>query len=213
MRNKLLLVLLIVGLSSSAQATLINRGGGMVYDDVLDITWLSDANMGGSMNWGDSMNWASSLLFGGFDDWRLASVDVNMDNSIIDCSNATELACRDNELGYMFYQNLMGSSGDSLIGTQGLFTNIQPALWSGTVFATRLNFVWDFDFASGSQFGLPNFVVNGAWAVRSGDVLTASIPTPTPTPTPAPEPGTSVLLGLGLAGLVFARRRDRSRAR
>jgi hypothetical protein len=209
MRNKLLLVLLIVGLSSSAQATLINRGGGMVYDDVLDITWLSDANMGGSMNWGDSMNWASSLLFGGFDDWRLASVDVNMDNSIIDCNNATELACRDNELGYMFYQNLMGSFGDSLTGTQGLFTNIQPALWSGTVFATKVNFVWDFDFASGSQFGLPNFVVNGAWAVRSGDVMTS----PTPTPTPAPEPGTSVLLGLGLAGLVLARRRDRSRAR
>jgi hypothetical protein len=213
MRNKLLLVLLIVGLSGSAQATLIDRGSGMVYDDVLDITWLSDANMGGSMNWGDSMNWASNLLFGGFDDWRLASVDVNMDNSIIDCNNATELACRDNELGYMFYQNLMGSFGDSLTGTQGLFTNIQPALWSGTVFATRLNFVWDFDFASGSQFGLPDFVVNGAWAVRSGDVMTAAMPTPSPSPTPAPEPGTSVLLGLGLAGLVFARRRDRSSAR
>lgn len=33
-----------LSLSGAAQATLIDRGGRMIYDDVLDITWLQDAN-------------------------------------------------------------------------------------------------------------------------------------------------------------------------
>ncbi|EGK72256.1 hypothetical protein METUNv1_01372 [Methyloversatilis universalis FAM5] len=30
--------------SGVAQAPLHDRGGGLVYDDVLDVTWLADAN-------------------------------------------------------------------------------------------------------------------------------------------------------------------------
>ncbi|MDZ7752733.1 MAG: hypothetical protein U5S82_13950 [Gammaproteobacteria bacterium] len=31
-------------LSGAASATLFDRGRGLIYDDVLDITWLQDAN-------------------------------------------------------------------------------------------------------------------------------------------------------------------------
>jgi hypothetical protein len=63
----------------STQAALIDRGNGMIYDDVLNITWLQDANYAktsghdadGRMTWNESMAWASSLIFGGYDDWRL----------------------------------------------------------------------------------------------------------------------------------------------
>ena len=36
--------LLSLGLVSTAEATLIDRGGGLIYDTVLDVSWLRDAN-------------------------------------------------------------------------------------------------------------------------------------------------------------------------
>ncbi len=130
-RIRILMGLMLLGLSGVTQAALFDRGGGMIYDDVLDITWLQDANQGGSMNWDDSVAWAGALEFGGFDDWRLASMDVNGDNTIINCNGASEVACRDNELGYMFYQNLMGSFFDDLTGDQAELTQVSLKSASG----------------------------------------------------------------------------------
>ena len=31
--------------SGAAQATLIDRGGGLIYDSVLNVTWLQNANL------------------------------------------------------------------------------------------------------------------------------------------------------------------------
>lgn len=76
----LLIALSIVcGSTISAYAALIDRGGGMIYDTDLNITWLQDANYAmtsgydadGLMNWNEAMTWASSLYYGGYDDWRL----------------------------------------------------------------------------------------------------------------------------------------------
>ncbi len=85
-----------VALTGTAQAALVNRGGGMVYDTVLNVTWLADANhaltsgyaaanAGGSgsnriaadggMGWDAARVWANSLDYGGFSDWRLPTLD------------------------------------------------------------------------------------------------------------------------------------------
>jgi len=60
--------------------------------------------------------------------------------SVVDCSSTTELACRDNELGYMFYHNMGGTLGSNLTGNQTvddvLLTNVH-------------DFHWYFVFASG----------------------------------------------------------------
>jgi len=53
-------------LSTGAQAVLIDRGGGLIYDDVLDLTWLQDANYAqtsghdadGRMTWNNAVAWA-----------------------------------------------------------------------------------------------------------------------------------------------------------
>ena len=74
--------------SGAAQATLIDRGGGLIYDDQLNVTWLQDANYAktsgydddGRMTWNDAMTWAANLSY--FDsvrnvtyaDWRLPFV-------------------------------------------------------------------------------------------------------------------------------------------
>ena len=68
--------------SSNAGAALIDRGGGLIYDSDLDITWLQDANYAktsghdpnGNMTWGAAMTWASQLEYAGYTGWRLPTV-------------------------------------------------------------------------------------------------------------------------------------------
>ena len=51
----------------------------MLYDDILNVTWLSNANYAktsgydadGRMTLNDAKNWASNLSYGGYNDWRL----------------------------------------------------------------------------------------------------------------------------------------------
>src|SRR3972149_1606307 len=70
---------LVLGWMATAQATLIDRGGGLIYDSDQDLTWLQDANYAmtsgydsdGRMTWVAAMAWASGLSYGGYDDWRL----------------------------------------------------------------------------------------------------------------------------------------------
>src|SRR5262245_18920266 len=54
------------------QAALYDRGDGLVYDSVLNITWLQNANYSGSlMHWNEAEAWASSLTYAGITGWRL----------------------------------------------------------------------------------------------------------------------------------------------
>ncbi len=82
----LLAGLLFAGL---ANGTLIDRGNGLIYDTVLNITWLQDANPCvtlsncvnpnpgmGFMTWTDANTWASNLVYQGFSDWRLPYISV-----------------------------------------------------------------------------------------------------------------------------------------
>lgn len=68
--------------AGAAQATLIDRGGGLIYDSLLNITWLQDANYAkssgydadGLMSWNAANAWAANLSYGGYDDWRLPTM-------------------------------------------------------------------------------------------------------------------------------------------
>jgi hypothetical protein len=183
----------------SANATLVSRLGGVAaYDDVLDITWVTDADLSRFITWNNQVAWASGLDYLGFDDWRLASMSVaaglptGTATSVIDCSTATELACRDNELGYMFYQNMGGIFGDNKTGNQTvdgvLLTDVRPDYWSGTEFGS--GGAWDFSFIRGSRGGSGKGSGSYGWAVRSGDVSAV------------PVPAAVWLFGSGLIGLI-----------
>ncbi len=53
MLKKLSAVLaLVFGLVGTSNAELWDRGGGLIYDDVLDITWLQDANYAATKTFG-----------------------------------------------------------------------------------------------------------------------------------------------------------------
>ncbi len=113
MRKNILLTALCTLLgSSSANAALIDNGGGLIYDNVLDITWTERDDVW-QHDWYGATTYASDLVRGGSGDWRLpyasvAAMSGPMTASPVDCSTATELACRDNELGYMLQHNLGG---------------------------------------------------------------------------------------------------------
>ena len=189
--KKMAAILAGLALSGAAQATLIDRGGGLIYDDVLKITWLSDANYAktsgysadGFMSWYDANAWAAGLSYGGYEDWRLPTAQ-NQDGSG-PCYGAN---CTNSEMGHMFYNNLGGSGGNAghsvLTWTNtanlALFTNLQTeyysinnfypaAYWSGTN-GTNPNNAWVFN-TSGYQYEVFKYHGSFAWAVRSDPAI------------------------------------------
>jgi len=82
--------LLVIFSSVSANSLQPRLGGLAYYDDMADLTWLSDANYAqtsgydadGIMTWQQSMDWVASLTVGGASGWRLAiTVDEGNDGS------------------------------------------------------------------------------------------------------------------------------------
>ncbi|BAN34901.1 hypothetical protein SCD_n01065 [Sulfuricella denitrificans skB26] len=90
------LALCAVLVSSEANAALIDRGGGLIYDNVLNVTWLQDANYAktqyiqsggtqgyanGYMNLSQATTWASNLSYYDsvrnvtYTDWRLPNTN------------------------------------------------------------------------------------------------------------------------------------------
>ena len=204
MNRNILKTFVIVGLLSlftGVQAELIDRGNGMIYDTVLDITWLQDANYAltsgydddGKMTWYEAVEWADRLVYAGFDDWRLASRSVSAGTpvgtvdytqSLVNCHTESEEACRDNEYGYMFVYNLGGSLGDDLRGDQISTTNgvelqnIQYAYWSGTQHSNSDFYAYVFFFGGGGSLDDGKTSRWASWVVRDGDIDDPPCPTP-----------------------------------
>ncbi|NOT84216.1 MAG: DUF1566 domain-containing protein [Methylococcaceae bacterium] len=197
------LPLLLLAISSTAEANLIDRGNGMIYDQDLNVTWLADVNYAktsgydadGAMDWQTANTWAADLTYGGYSDWRLPTT-LTYNNGYNQISQ---------ELGHMFYTEL-GANSMAPIATRhnaanyGLFSNIQDYLyWSGTEYGDP-NFAWYFGYPSGGYYPTSK---SGqfyyAWAVRDGDVAVVPI-------LPAVW-----LLGSGLLGLLSWKRRGNIR--
>ena len=127
--KKVVLALATAGLLSSgaAQAALVDRGGGLLYDTVLNVTWLQDANYAktsgydadGRMIWSEANTWAANLVYHDsvrnvdYSDWRLASnTPVNGSTwNYKEASNGStdagyNITSPQSELSYMYYVNL-----------------------------------------------------------------------------------------------------------
>jgi hypothetical protein len=133
-----------LALISPAGAELHDRGGGLIYDDVLDVTWLKDAayhvtsnapnvDANGRMLWQDAVNWVETLVYHDsvrnvdWDDWRLAhALPVNgtaydlTDKPDGTTDNGWNITSPASELSYMYHVNL---GNLSLLDTNGV---LQP---------------------------------------------------------------------------------------
>jgi Protein of unknown function (DUF1566) len=214
---------LFLGLPLAAHASLVDRGGGLIYDTDLNLTWLSNANLAqasayddgtnttdGRMSWASATNWAASLNIGGVSGWRLpATLEPDPACTNLDGSPSGDnrgFTCTGSEMGHLFYGELGGTVNhtifDSLDPDLALFSNIQGQYWSGTTEAGFPDYAWDFVFTAGNQsdaFKTTNFM--HGWAVHDGDVAVV------------PAPGAAWLLGTGLLGLMERARRRKLRAR
>ena len=209
-RRKIALAGVLAFATATAQASLFDRGGGLIYDDMLNVTWLQDARYAytsgdspdGKMTWEGAMNWAANLTYLDsvrgveYSDWRLPFGNQ--------CWNQ---ACG-REFTFLFYTDLGGSPYTSIYGPHNgnfdLFRNIQTSSWYWTnteAIQQPELYAVNFSFADGTQSAHSKDFRYYAWAVRDGDV--ASVMSSVPEPTPL------ALASIGILGLGFSRRKNR----
>lgn len=194
-----LLALLVIfcGLTVSAHATLIDRGGGMIYDTDLNITWLQDANYAktsgydadGGMTWEEAMTWTSNLVYGGYDNWRLPTA---LNTDVSECIGWN---CTGSEMGHLYYIELGNAAGGPLINSGPFINLISGAYWSGTETgpgAADAFWFWE-GYSLGSEFKEEHLL---AWAVHDGDVVAVA------------EPSTLLLICAGLLVFLFFGRKQ-----
>jgi hypothetical protein len=194
----------------AAEASLIDYGGGLIYDDVQDLTWLDPsvvrppadlvqnlqcqgAPCHFNYTWLGATMWTGSLRYEGYDDWRLPG---KLEPGVFG---------GDNELHRMLAQvpgwqfGALGNGEYDLLttGQRGPF-QAAPAYW----------FVWmsePYAYTSGAAGGGYDFPDDPDRAERNVIAVRKGRPSST-----VPEPSTLAALAIGAAAFIGLRRRWRS---
>ncbi|WP_298621587.1 hypothetical protein [uncultured Zoogloea sp.] len=215
----LVFALMLAPLTSSA--ALHDRGSGLIYDDILNVTWFQNANFASStIPYGmldfnqaksmvDAFSYTDPVSNVTYSDWRLPRV---VDDSIPGCSfdpyGATNCGLRygAGEMAILFYVTLGNLGFYDALGNQGQFGwglfNKGPffGLQTGNYWYDNLNIsnpneAWSFSFGFGIEYdSAPITDPRHLMILRSGDVAVV------------PEPSSSVLCGFGFTLLAISSR-------
>lgn len=169
MKRSVFLSLLGLGLALSttpAVAGLIIRGGGLVYDSAQNITWLQDTNLGGAgRTWVEALAWADSLVYQGYDDWRLPSSPATAQGFL-----------NEGELGHLYSTTLGNVAGGPLANTGPFVGFPSPAVFWLDAPPIHAGSAWNFEFYRGMQNASSDTNSWYAWAVRDGDSHPTAVP-------------------------------------
>lgn len=192
-------------LASGAQAALVSVAGGQaVYDNDLDVTWASNANLAATNTFGLTTNVDLGLYpsdNSGVNGRILPNGAMNWPGTLfwIDAMNASNyLGVNDWRLPVTLYPdstcdtqpsgsfNCTGSEMGHLYNVEGAtaampgpFSNVVDLWgWSGSEYSPLDpdNFAWFFKFSNGSQSGAGKANFLFGWAVRSGDISLVPVP-------------------------------------
>lgn len=195
-----------------------------LYDTVLDVTWLRDANANGLMNWTRANTWAANLLVGAYDDWRLPTM-IATPNTTYSNAGGTDYGYNVrttsgstvySEMASLWCDTLgnkascppdndMGSAADTPQPGWGLtntgdFQNLQSGVcWSGLEYAPNVGYAWDFGSDVGFQGYGGKAFSSYALALRPYDVVVPAAL--------KPETYALMLAGLAVAGAAAKRRK------
>ncbi len=228
----LLPLLALLCFSGTASATLVSRAGGQAYyDDVLNITWLTDANYAHASGYvytvtphvpGHDPEYEAALTFQsdptretaeefidflntnlhlGTSGWRMPVVSVPDPTCSVSTGNAHGYGCTASEMGSLFYTTLGNTEGLPPSNT-GPFANVWSGLyWTTTAYPPNPNYLYDFHWGNGAQGANNGESFGAAYIWAVHDGDIAAIP----------EPTSGLLLALGLGGLALRRRRAADR--
>jgi hypothetical protein len=164
------------GISTSAAiGELINRGNGLIYDTVQNLTWLQDANYAqtsgfdsdGRVVLNQAVNWVNSLEFAGLDDWRLPRNSGQVHEGVLYDTQG--------ELASLFVS--MGNVSGFPLAHTGPFQNVLNDYWLANAPAPPPStpIVFDgygFSMDGGYEYPTVGLNLGGVWPVRNGDVPT-----------------------------------------
>lgn len=199
------LFLSLFSLSHITHATLIDRGEGMIYDDVLDITWLQDAAHI-TNGYGGAVDWVDALEHGGYDDWRLPTVLASAGPDGL----GNTLDVTESEISHLLLNTLGNRVDPTSSGPAVKLTNCGPFLhltydgcggeyfdhpwWLDASAEGPYVTYWTFNLWVGEHKPRHDLHSGFVWAVRDGDV-------------DIPIPSLSLLMTTGLAALGLAIRK------
>ena len=166
-------------LRRAAEPPLIDRGYGLIYDTVRDITWLQDVNYAktthrsrdGQLTWPEAMQWVNSLDYRGIRGWRLPTANNADGSGPVTGNNAVG-----SEIGHLYLDVFLNHPG---IVT---FTNatVPCIFWTSTEANAEEAYAFDlFNLRQGAlaknPFAerFPNVPLSGlvlSWPVHNGDV-------------------------------------------
>lgn len=220
----------------SAQAELFDRGGGLLYDNVLNVTWLQDANYAmtsgydadGLMDWTAAKTWADGLVFHDsvrnvdYSDWRLAAntpVGTNW-NYRYSMGGTTDysynITSPHSELSYMYYQNLGLKGAVSASGASqanfGIFGNGTKGGQNDVGLIKNLqSYSYWSGTASGPTYTVSAWVFDAAFGFQhlyyQSNLLAAwAVRDGDVAAVPEPETYAMLLAGLGLIGVAASRK-------
>lgn len=224
----------------NAQATLFDRGGGLIYDNVQNVTWLQDANYAktsgydpdGVMDWYAATTWAANLSFYDsvrnvtYTDWRLPTTTdtgapgYQCTNSGTDCGY--NVAPASSEMAHLYLTELGNLSNYTVSG------DLSGAYAGGANPNSTLDNAGPFiNFRSGSYWSGTEYAKDpsGAWnfntsigyqdfynhkTALSSYSLAVRDGDVAVSPIPEPETYAMMLAGLGLLGVMARRRKQKA---